>query len=155
MNDSERIGDVYTGIRRADHPRSLRALGGYISSPGGSSPDASSQPATPETPQYRAFLQRERVCGVIEQGLTNHPSRLDARQWQRVKDELRLFDPGCRGAKVTVLQSIELTRTTFRERRGSYGYWNVTEAARFEVWAKDLIAALEQYQRSCDEVSRA
>lgn len=159
MNDYERLSEVYAGVRRKHYARSLRALGIYISSPEGSSAGVSSPPSTPPastplTALHRALLQREQVCRLIEQGLANHASRLDPRQWQQVKDELRLFEPGSPAVKVTVRHSIELTEATFRERGGSYGAWNAMESSRFERWTLELVAELDQYERHCDAVSR-
>ena len=160
MDDYERLSEVYAGVRRKNYARSLRALGVYILSPGGSSAGLSPQPSTPSAPTpltslHRALLQREQVCRLIEQGLANHASRLDPWQWQQVKDELRLFEPGSPAVKATVRQSIELTEATFRERGGSYGAWNVMEATRFERWAQELIAELDQYQRHSEVVQHS
>lgn len=162
MNEWQRSTELHGGIRTRNYDRSLRALGAYIASPVGPSADFSSSarpsappPSTPLTRLRRALLQREHVCRLIDHGLSNHASRLDPRQWEQVKDALRVFDPRGDGAKAAARQSIELAAATFRERGGSYGPWNAIEAAQFEMWTEKLVCELVQYHRHCEVVSRA
>ena len=106
----------------------------------------------PPTAVERAFLQRSRVCRLIDRGLANHPGRLNAHQWQQVQTYLQILDPTARWLPLHVAEVIETTRRAADEQGGSYGAWHLVGAASFQTWANDLVAALEQYQTDCAEL---
>jgi hypothetical protein len=144
--------EFYKKIRERDYEGALYERG-YARSP---APPvfAEPEPTTPTTPHSKALLQRHRVCLLIERGLSNFPDRLHGGDWRQIQAELQTFDPTLRGLRVHINQLIATTRRVALENGGSYGVWNLMEAASFQTWANDVVEALEQYRRDCEALHR-
>jgi hypothetical protein len=97
-----------------------------------------------------ALHQRDRICLLIETGLSLHGDRLDPDYWRGVEADLWAFDPSFPGFAELLTVVIEETRQFAVQQSGNHGVWNLIEAASVQMWAKDVVRALEQYRRVCE-----
>ena len=144
------MSQSYRKVRAGGQIGGLYESGYFVPPPPAFRPSA--PPATPRTPVEKAFHQRTRVCRLIARGLTNHPDRLRASEWRRVRTYLQIFDPTTSWLPRHLAEVIETTRRVAAEQGGSFGPWNAMEADSFQTWAIDLVGALEQYRRDCQAI---
>jgi hypothetical protein len=153
MNEYERSRLFHGSLRREKQNDALEVLGYYVSPP---APIISEpEPITPSSPRVQALVRRHEICLLIDRGLTYHGHRLFSDYWRGVQTDLREIDAGEGRLPLVLAQVIKVTDQVAIQCGESYGPWNLMEAAAFQTWAKDVVAALERYGRDCESLREA
>ena len=147
MTEYDRIREFYKYLRKRDYDGALRVNGYYVSRPG--TITSKREPTTPRSAHSGALDQRHRVCLLIERGLTHHGHRLFHNYWRALQTDLQQIDPGAARLRLVLGDAIRVTQQVAVQCGESLGVWNLMEAAAFQTWAENLVAALKQYRRIC------